>query len=220
MKAVLLDALGTLLRLDAPVDRLRAELLARHGLVVGEREAGLAFRAEMSFYRANLWRGVDARGLSELRDDCAALVARELRIEEDVREALLAAIVFVPFPEVVATLERWRGEGRRLVVASNWDISLHEALSRTGLSSLLDGAVSSAEAGSAKPAPEVFLRALEIAGVDAAEATHVGDDLEADYLGAQAAQIAPVLLVREGEPAAPEGVRSIATLDALHLGAC
>jgi putative hydrolase of the HAD superfamily len=161
---------------------------------------------------------VDAKGLADLRDDCGAQVARELGVEEDVREALLAAIVFVPFAEVPATLRRWRDDGRRLVVASNWDVSLHEALARTGLRELVDGAVSSAEAGSAKPAPEVFERALAIAGVAAADAVHVGDDHDADYLGARAAGITPVLLVREGEPAAPEGVRTIATLDALRLG--
>ena len=211
MRAVLLDALGTLLRLEPPAPRLVAELRARHGIVVGEREAALAVRAEIAYYRANLHRGVDAEGLAEVRRECGELVARELGIPGDVEDALLAAIVFTPFEEVPATLRRLREGGARLVVASNWDVSLHEVLERTRLRELVDGAVSSAEAGSAKPAPEVFERALAIAGVAAGEAMHVGDDLDADVGGARALGIEPVLVFREGG-AAPPGVRTVRSL--------
>lgn len=210
MKAVLLDALGTLLDLDSPVPRLRAELRERHGIVVGEREAALAVKAEIDHYKANLHRGVDAAGLAEVRAECGAVVSRSLGLEEDVTEALLAAIVFTPFAEVPGVLRAWRAEGKRLVVASNWDISLHEALERSGLDALLDGAVSSAEAGSAKPLPEVFHRALDIAGVAPEEALHVGDDVLADVAGATAAGIEAVLLVREGPQ--PPGIRSVRSL--------
>ena len=210
-RAVLLDALGTLLRLEPPAPRLVRELRERHGIRVGEREAALAVRAEIAYYRANLHRGVDADGLRAVRGECAALVARELGIEADVEDALLAAIVFTPFDEVPDTLRRLRARGARLVVASNWDVSLHEALERTGLHELVDGAVCSAEVGSAKPAPEVFDRALEIAGVGPAEATHVGDDVQADVEGARAMGIEPVLVLREAGTA-PLGVRTIASL--------
>lgn len=209
--AVLLDALGTLLDLDAPVPRLMGELRERHGIEVALPDAVRAVKAEMAHYRANLHRGVDAAGLAEVRRECGDVVARELAIEEDVTDALLAAIVFRPFDEVPDTLRRLRAGGARLVVASNWDVSLHEALERTRLRELVDGAVSSAEAGSAKPAPEVFERALEIAGVPAADATHVGDDLDADVRGACALGIDAVLVVRDGG-APPPGVRAITSL--------
>ena len=210
-RAVLLDALGTMLRLEPPAPLLVRELRERHGIEVSEREAGLAVRAEIAYYRANLHRGVDAAGLEAVRGECAALVARELGIEEDVHDALLAAIVFTPFAEVPDTLRRLRARGARLVVVSNWDVSLHEALERTGLSELVDGAVCSADVGTAKPAPEVFERALEIAGVEAGEAIHVGDDVEADVEGARAMGIEPVLVLRE-DGAGPPGVRTIRTL--------
>lgn len=210
-RAVLLDALGTLLRLEPPAPLLVRELRERHGIEVPERAAALAVRAEIAYYRANLHRGVDAAGLEAVRTECAELVARELGIEEDVRDALLAAIVFTPFDEVPDTLRRLREGGARLVVASNWDVSLHEALARTGLAGLVDGAVCSAEVGTAKPAPEVFRRALEIAGVPASEAVHVGDDVEADVEGARAMGLEPVLVLRE-DGAGPPGVRTIRTL--------
>jgi putative hydrolase of the HAD superfamily len=210
-RAVLLDALGTLLRLEPPAPRLVRELRERHGIEVSEREAALAVRAEIAYYRANLHRGVDAAGLQAVRAECAALVARELVIEQDVHDALLAAIVFTPFDEVPETLRRLRARGARLVVASNWDVSLHEALERTGLGELVDGAVCSATVGTAKPAPQVFERALEIAGVPASDAIHVGDDVEADVEGARAMGIEPVLVLRE-DGAGPPGVRTIRTL--------
>ena len=210
-RAVLLDALGTLLALDAPVPRLIGELRERHGIEVAPADAARAFRAEMAHYRANLHRASDETRLAELRRECGQVVAGELGIERDVTGALLAAIVFTPFPEVPDTLRRLRARGARLVVASNWDVSLDEALERTGLRELVDGAVNSAQVGSAKPAPEVFERALAIAGVPAAEALHVGDDVEADIEGARALGIEPVLLDREGG-ARPPGVRVIASL--------
>ena len=43
------------------------------------------------------------------------------------------------------------GLGLAIVVVSNWDHSLHERLTETGLAPLVDAAVASAELGHAKP---------------------------------------------------------------------
>jgi putative hydrolase of the HAD superfamily len=113
---------------------------------------------------------------------------------------------------VAGTLARLRHAGARLVVVSNWDVSLHEVLARTGLAMLVDGAITSAELGAAKPAPAIFARALELAGgVAPARALHAGDSVEADVAGARAAGIEAVLVVRDGTPA-PAGVRTIRSL--------
>ena len=76
-----------------------------------------------------------------------------------------------------------------------------------GLLELVDGVVSSAAAGAAKPAPAVFERALELAGVAAADALHVGDSLDNDVAGARAAGIRPLLSCADGRP--PVGVEAI-----------
>ena len=78
-----------------------------------------------------------------------------------------------------------RDAGARVVVVSNWDRSLPGALDQAGLGALVDGVVSSAEVGHAKPAPEPFRAGLELAGVEAAEALFVGDSPETDIEGAQ-----------------------------------
>ena len=213
---MLLDALGTLVELERPWPHLVDELAAR-GVVVGEADARAAMLAEMAYYRAHHDEAVDWTALKDLRRRCAAVVQEQLQTAlplDDVLEALLAAIRFRAYPEVPDVLARLRAGGARLAVVSNWDVSLHDVLERTGLRPLLDGVVTSAEFGAAKPDPAIFARALELAGASAAGAVHAGDDVEADVHGARAAGIEPVLVARDGEPG-PEGVRRIPTLEGL-----
>jgi putative hydrolase of the HAD superfamily len=218
LQAVLLDALGTLLELEPPAPRLRAELAAR-GVAVSEAAAAAALRVEIAYYRAHHDEAVDAAALDELRDRCTVVLTSALpegaRATPDLRGALLASLRFRAYPEVPATLSALRAAGLRLIIVSNWDVSLHEALAQTGIAPLLDGAISSAEAGAAKPAPAIFVRALTLAGgIAPAAAVHVGDDLTADVAGARAAGIAPVLVVRDGA-AGPDGITTISDLEAL-----
>jgi len=216
IRAITIDALGTLLELTPPAPRLRAELRERLAVEISEAEAGRAMKAEIAYYRAHLGMGRDAAGLAALRRACAevlrdALARPELDLDA-LTEALLAAIHFEPFPDAVPALRELRAAGVRLVAASNWDVSLHEQLAATGLTPLLDGALSSAEVGAPKPDPEMFSRALALAGATPEEALHVGDDVEADVGGARAAGLTPVLIDRDGSLDAPPGVLRIASL--------
>jgi putative hydrolase of the HAD superfamily len=222
-RAVLLDALGTLVELVPPWPALVRELGAR-GAVVDEPAARSALLAEIAYYRAHHDEAGDAAALADLRARCAEVLrealpppARDLA-PADVLAALMASLEFRPYPEVPETLARLRRAGARVVVVSNWDVSLHEVLARTGLAALVDGAITSAELGAAKPAPAIFARALELAGdVPPGRALHAGDSVEADVAGARAAGIEAVLVVRDGTPA-PAGVRTIRSLAELGAG--
>ena len=86
-------------------------------------------------------------------------------------DALLASLRFEPFADVRPALAAARAAGRRIIVVSDWDVSLDEALHRLGLAPVLDGVVTSAAVGARKPSPEIFERALALAGVAAHEAT-------------------------------------------------
>jgi putative hydrolase of the HAD superfamily len=208
--AVLLDALGTLVALEPPTPRLRAQLERRFGLSLGVEDAERAIAAEIAYYRAHLDEGRDQESVASLRRRCAGALGLDLPLDE-LTEALLASLEFTPFPDALEALPALRARGMRLVVASNWDWSLHEVLDRVGLAGFLDGIVTSAEVGSRKPAPSVFIRALAIAGVPAARAIHVGDSLVEDVEGARAAGIEPVL-IRRGTGPVPSGVRTLSTL--------
>ena len=207
---MLLDALGTLVRLEPPAPRLRATL-REAGIDVDERTAERAMGAEIAYYLEHHMEGRDRESLERLRDRCAAELGAVLGVEgARVRGPMMAALRFTAFPDVAPALRELRRRRLGLVVASNWDCALPDWLEEAGLLGLVDGTVSSAVAGAAKPAPAVFQRALEIAGARPEEALHVGDSLDGDVEGARAAGVRPVLVVRRGEP--PPGVEAIRSL--------
>jgi len=230
-RAILLDAHGTLLELEPPAPRLQRVLAERHGIAVELDVARRALIAEISYYRGHMHEGTDAAAVGALRARCAEELRRALApaapevarlSSREMTDALLGSLVFRPFPEVRAALERIRAAGIRAVVVSNWDASLEEVLVELGLRAELDAVVSSGAYGIAKPAPAIFAEALRRAGVQREQAVHVGDSLEEDVAGARAAGIDPVLLVRAGSDRAParsgpvgDGVRTIGSLSEL-----
>lgn len=216
IEAVTFDALGTLMALEPPAPRLRVALRKSFGLEVSEAQAERAVAAEIAYYRAHLHEGGDRVALADLRRRCAAVLRdalppAELELEL-LTDALLAAIRFSAYPDAAPALRALRARGLRLVAVSNWDVSLHEQLAATGLAGLLDAALSSAEAGTAKPDPAIFERALSLVGVAPDAAWHVGDEVGADVEGALAAGLEPILIDRGSGAPPPPGVRVIASL--------
>ena len=220
IRALLLDALGTLVELEPPAPHLQRALGG-----ISEADAERAIAAEMSYYRAHLGEGRDAESLAALRRRCAAALHDALPAgarpadADELLAVLLDSLRFRAFPDAPEALETARSRGLRLVVVSNWDCSLPDVLSRIGLAPQLDGVIASAAVGARKPEAAIFERALSVAGVHASEAVHVGDSIEDDIEGARAIGIRPVFLSRD-RAAGPAGVTTIASLaelDALTL---
>jgi putative hydrolase of the HAD superfamily len=216
IRAVLLDALGTLVELQPPAPRLR-RLLRESGFEVSDEQAAAGFVAEIAYYLDHHLDGSDPERLERLRDRCADEMRRALGIPEldhaTARRAMLGALEFTAYPDVLPALAELRERGIVRVIASNWDCSLPDWLEPTGIPELVDGVVTSAEVGEAKPSPRVFERALAVARVAPEEALHVGDKVDNDVEGAAAAGVRAVLIQREGEP--PAGVESIRSLSEL-----
>lgn len=220
--ALLIDGMGTLVLLAAPAPALAAVLERRFGVTVTEADARHALGAEIAFYRAHMDSGRDADSLAQLRRRCAQVLFGTLdqahpaltSVDDDARtEALLEALRFEPYDDAREALATARTKGARVIVVSNWDVSLLEVLERVGLAPLVDGVVTSAAVGARKPEPAIFHHALALAGVDhdpARHARHVGDSLSEDVAGARASGIGALLLRRDGsrEP----GVETIASL--------
>jgi putative hydrolase of the HAD superfamily len=221
-RALLVDGLGTLVALQPPAPALRRELALRYGVQVSEPEAARALAAEIAFYRAHMGDGRDADSLAALRRRCAAVLLDALpqrdRLAahgiESMTDTLLRSLRFEAYADARDALVRVRTRGARVIVVSNWDVSLLEVLELVGLTPLLDGVVTSAAVGAAKPAPAIFRHALALAGVGADRALHVGDSLGEDLKGARACGIAAVLVSRSGDHA-PAGVATVSGLQQL-----
>jgi putative hydrolase of the HAD superfamily len=199
--ALLLDSFGTLVAMEPPAPLLRAELAAR-GVSVDAARAEAAFRAEIAYYLEHHVEGRDAESLDALRDRCAGVLRDALGEPAlglaDMRTAMLASIRFSAFGDAAPALRGLRERGLRVVVASNWDCSLGDVLRDAGLRDLVDGVVTSAEAGAAKPDARLFHAGLALAGCGPEEAVYVGDSPANDVGGAVAAGLRGVLLHRPG----------------------
>ncbi|HEY8465927.1 MAG TPA: HAD family hydrolase [Solirubrobacterales bacterium] len=191
-RALLIDALGTMVELEPPWVRL-AEALDTEPNEALVR----AVRAEMAYYKEHAHEGRDAESLADLRGRCAAILSEGLGREIPV-ETMMDAIRFRAYDDAAPALRAVRAGGVLTICVSNWDISLADVLADCGLAELLDGVVSSAEVGARKPDPAIFARALELAGCAPAEALHVGDTPAEDIAGARAAGIPALLIDRSG----------------------
>jgi putative hydrolase of the HAD superfamily len=193
LKAVLVDGMGTLLRLHPP-----APALAR-ALGVDEATARRAFRAEVAYYLEHQLEGSDTAALTDLRQRCATVLAAAAGVDRDgALDALMESLQFEAFPDAAPALAAVRARGLRVVVVSNWDCSLPEVLEQVGLREHVDAVVTSAVVGAAKPDARIFAAALDAAGCGATEAVHVGDSREHDVEGARSAGIRALLLDRAG----------------------
>ena len=190
-RAVLFDALGTLVDLEPPWVPLASVL------EMDEAEVATAVRAEMDYYKEHSHEGKDAASLDALRTRCADILSWELDREVPLK-TMMDAFVFYAFDDARPALDELRKAGLRLVCVSNWDISLPEVLERCGLDKALDGVVTSAEAGVRKPDPAIFTAALNLAGCGPDEALHVGDTVAEDIAGAGAAGIRALHIDRAG----------------------
>jgi putative hydrolase of the HAD superfamily len=217
-EALLLDALGTLIALEPPAPRLQRVLLSRFGLALADTDAERAIAAEIAYYRLHFDEGRDPSTLRALRLRCAQAMTAALPSQARARlgsaalvSVLLESLEFSRFDDVRPALAAVRDRGLRLIVVSNWDVSLSDVLERLDLAPLFDGIVTSAEVGARKPAAAIFERALSLVGVAPAHAVHVGDSLREDVKGARSAGIAAILLRRDGG-SGPPGVRTVSSL--------
>ncbi len=102
------------------------------------------------------------------------------------------------FDDAAPTLRLLRDRGLLTGMISNIDRTGADMAADLGIAGLLDVAVTSIEAGAAKPARAIFTAALARADVEAREALHVGDQPSSDIEGALGAGIAAALIDRDG----------------------
>ncbi len=151
---------------------------------------------------------------------------REVGIEKHVEQIawellqsghyLFAANSATLYDDVIPTLQRFRDEGFKLAIVSNWDTPLEPLTERLGIAEYFDAIVASHDARvrSEKPDPHIFNYALTAVNVSVEKVVHVGDTYQADIVGARGVGIRPILLDRDGTQADrwEEAIQSLSEL--------
>ncbi|MEP6623964.1 MAG: HAD family hydrolase [Acidimicrobiia bacterium] len=200
--AVLLDFYGTLAR--ATQWRSADQILAEHGYTLEAEPRAL--------YYADGLDGIEHDEHSQSREHYLAwqrartismLVAADVHPNEHdvIIEKLqhgAATRLLEAYDEVPAVLAGLRAQGIRIVICSNWDWDLREAVEESALTDAVDAMVSSAWVGARKPHPRIFTAALEESGTPPAHTLFVGDTWGPDVEGPLAAGMRPLYLRRVG----------------------
>ena len=200
IRAVLFDAVGTLLALREPVGETYARIAAAHGVRIGAWRLEEAFRRvraqapplafpgapaeEIPARERAAWRGLARKTF--LAADSAARFDDFDACFEALWHHFASAAAWALRPGAAEALSALRARGRRIAVVSNFDQRLPPILAGLGLAPLLDAVVLPGDAGAAKPDPRIFAEALARLAAAPAEAAFVGDDRERDLEAARA----------------------------------
>ena len=213
IKAVFFDFFNTLANYHPPREQLQAAACRQFGIEVEPEALREALFAADQFYDEDIVHSpMSQRSAAEkvaLYGRYEARILEGVGVEASEEMALQimakfgalmreAGARFVLFDDAAPALAQLKRRGLTLGLISNIDRDLSSTYEELGLSSSLDVLVTSLAVGAAKPDPAIFRAALERAGVDAAEAIHVGDMYHSDVLGARSAGIRPLLIDRDG----------------------
>jgi putative hydrolase of the HAD superfamily len=226
IKAVFFDLYGTLAGFSPSRYEIQSQALTDFGITVTEdgilRGYALA-DAHMSLQNTHRpMRSLSAQERSDFFAEYERLVLEGagVQVSLDTSWQVWQRIREIPygltrFGDVLPAFEILKERGLVIGLISNMNQSSSELTRELGLSEYLDFAVTSIEVGSEKPHPPIFLKALEKAGVEAADAVHVGDQISSDIEGARNVGINPVLLDRDGNHPNINGTPRIVGLDEL-----
>jgi FMN hydrolase / 5-amino-6-(5-phospho-D-ribitylamino)uracil phosphatase len=114
------------------------------------------------------------------------------------------------YDDVEPALKRLKAR-YRLFALSNGNADLQ----RCGIADLFAGHVTASAAGAAKPDARIFAALLAMAGVEAHQVLHIGDDPLADVVGATRAGMQAVWLNRDARPWPPQFERPARTISTL-----
>lgn len=205
VRAVLLDAFGTIIHPEPGWEQLRNDCLAIvHGTWTGKAIPLATWMAAYEQARAEQ-HALVRDGLREF--DFPARFARSMRLcgvpgpEADAwgkvaheRYHRFQHSLIHAYDAPAPTLAELKAQGYKLALVSNYAHTevLRDALRRLGLLQHFDHLIVSADVGYLKPHPRIYEAALQSLGVRAEEAVMVGNDLECDVEGAKKAGIRAV----------------------------
>lgn len=208
IKAVFLDFYNTLVHYEPPRELLQAQVCREFGLEVSAQALRKALPAADDYYYGETSRSpVENRPEPERRAVYLEYESRILKgagveVPPETALSILSRLRELPlkmalFSDVLPTMKSLKQQGLVLGLVSNVEKDMSSLYAELGLPPYLDFVVTSRDAPPGKPHPDIFLRALERAGVPAAQALHVGDQYHIDVVGARGVGIQPLLLDRD-----------------------
>ena len=212
IRAVFFDLYGTLATFDPPREVIQANAAAQFGLALSPEGVDSGYHlADQHMSRQNATAPVRNMSPAEqahffARFEQLVLDGAGHSVDLETAAAVWKRVrsqryKLALFEDVVPALDRIRNSGLLTGLISNVHSTGSALADSMGLTGHIDFAVTSGDAGAEKPHPAIFRAALSKAGVRPAEAVHVGDQIESDIDGAQAAGIAPILMDRfNGHP--------------------
>jgi HAD superfamily hydrolase (TIGR01549 family) len=121
-----------------------------------------------------------------------------------------------PMAGALALLQALKPAYKIGIVTNNRTAEQQEKLRHLGMSHLVDALITSEDVGVLKPDPAIYAQALQRLGAGAAETVMVGDNWQADVVGALAVGIRPVWLNRLGVARPLPEVMELASLEPLE----
>ena len=209
IKAVFFDWFNTLACFEPPRHELYSQAFRQFGIELPTKEVirGI-LTADQYYFEENAKSPVGKRSPEEQLEvyvhyPKAILAEAGVKVPKELPLKVMQIVVqqfkgvtFILYDDVLSALKTLKERKFILGLLTNLDKDMNPICRELGLEPYLEFVVTSGEVGSDKPAPPIFLAALQRAGVNAAEAIHVGDQYKLDVLGARGVGITPILIDR------------------------
>ena len=230
-KAVFFDWFNTLAVYHPPREELQSQAIQEFGFTVSTEKISSALRiADKIIFNENATAPLRLRSPEErtaIYNRYEEVLLEEVGIDTSDSPELASRIIlranelyqgigFKLFDDVIPNLRILKERSITTGLITNLENDMNPVCSDLGLEPYLDIIVTSGEAGSDKPQPDIFLLGLEKAGVKPAEAVHVGDQYQTDIIGAAGVGISPVLIDRFDMYPEVTDYPRINNLDELH----
>jgi len=199
-RAVVFDAVGTVIHPTRGAAAMYAEVAAQEGLSCDPQEIrqrfSTAYFAQEAIDESASWTTRETREIARWQ----AIVAQTLpgtsaAVFEQLYQWFAQPQAWTCPADLAETLEVLHTRGYSLGLASNYDLRLRSVVAGLEpLSRLRDHVVISSEVGWRKPSPQFFAPILASLNLPADEVVYVGDDLANDVRGARAAGMQPLWL--------------------------
>ncbi len=209
IRSVFFDLFRTLAENDPPQSQVLHQVLVDLGIDVSLKQVERGqLAAEKVYFAAYATRPIRQMSAAERADfifghqkrvftESGIDASDELvkRVFAEVR-LLVDPTKFGLYDDVPAALAALKQRGLSLGLLTNMSREVERIRENLGLDEFFSFTVTPVDAGADKPEAAFFGCALEMAGVNAAEAMHVGDQYPLDIVGARAVGITTVMIDR------------------------